>query len=283
MDVEEAAARLYAVPLEQFIPTRTTLVAEARAAGDREAAGEIGALRKPSVAAWLVNQLARLDPQPLAALTSLGSRLRDAQASLDADQLRTLGRERTGVLDEAMARAAALAAQRDLSLSAGVSSELRATFVAGLATAEAGAAVRSGRLVRALSYAGFGEVDLDEATAGSLPSLDEASVPKSPPRRQAKGAEEPGPVVAEGSGPSAADVRAEQRRRAQRGRAEALVASRRKDLEDLAARQQTAEARVAELEERLEAAQAALVEVVGRKGKAQRALREAQAALAALD
>ena len=92
VDVDEAATRLYAMPLDQFIATRKSLVAEARAAGERDVAREVGELRKPSVAAWLVNQLARLDPAPLASLTSLGDRLRDAQSAMRGSELKTLAK-----------------------------------------------------------------------------------------------------------------------------------------------------------------------------------------------
>jgi hypothetical protein len=280
MDLDEAASRLYAMPLDQFIPTRTALVSEARAAREPDLATSIGTLRKPSVAAWLVNQLARLDPAPLSALTALGDRLREAQSTLDGTALRELARQRSDVVDEAMARVSSLAADRGVAVSPGVSTELHDTFVAALATAEAGAAVRSGRLVRALSYAGFGDVDLDHALAGSAPSMAGVSTPE--PGHEAAPSRRGGKPSRRGGGPSAAEVKAAERRQAQRDKAEALVASRREELRELEERQQAAEAHIGELEQQLEEAQAALVRVVGRKGKAQRALREAEAALSEL-
>jgi hypothetical protein len=278
MDLDEAATRLYAMPLDQFISTRTTLVAEARAAREADLSKSIGTLRKPSVAAWLVNQLARLDPAPLTALTALGDRLREAQSNLDGTALRELARQRSNVVDEAMARVSSLAADRGVALSPGLSTELHDTFVAAVATGEAGAAVRSGRLVRALSYAGFGDVDLDDALAGSAPSVAGVSTPEPGP----EAGPSRGKPSRRGGGPSAAEVRAAERRQAQRDKAGALVASRREELRELEERQQAAEAHIGDLEEQLEEAQAALVRVVGRKGKAQRALREAEAALSEL-
>jgi hypothetical protein len=281
VDVDEAATRLYAMPLDQFIATRRSLVAEARAAGEREVAREVGALRKPSVAAWLVNQLARLDPAPVAGLTSLGDRLRDAQSAMRGSELKTLARERSAVVEEAMARVSALAGDRGVGLSPGVTAELHDTFVAALATAEAGGAVRSGRLVRALSYAGFGDVDLDEALAGSLPSAAEAAGAAGA-AGAASGRE------AESSGTKAADrsaveAREAERHEARRREAEEVVAARREELDEVAEEQTAAETHIGELEEQLEAAQAALMALVGRKAKAQRALREAEGALAALE
>jgi small-conductance mechanosensitive channel len=47
---------------------------------------------------------------------------------------------------------------------------VRETFIAALATTPAAEAVGSGQLTRALSYAGFGDVDLSEATAAPAPA-----------------------------------------------------------------------------------------------------------------
>ena len=52
-------AHLYGLPLEEFVAARDQAARAARKAGDREAAAELAALRKPTVAAWAVNQLSR--------------------------------------------------------------------------------------------------------------------------------------------------------------------------------------------------------------------------------
>ena len=57
-----ALRSLYAVPPEEFMAERKRLVAEAKADGDPAVAKEIGTLRKPSLAAWAVNLLAREAP-----------------------------------------------------------------------------------------------------------------------------------------------------------------------------------------------------------------------------
>ena len=56
------------------------------------------------------------------------------------------------------------------SLSMPVANQVRETFVAALATTAAAETVGSGQLTRALSYAGFGDVDLSEATAAPAPA-----------------------------------------------------------------------------------------------------------------
>src|SRR5690242_10980815 len=51
----EIAERLYAAEPHLFVAGRDAAVAAARAAGDTRGAAAIAALRKPTVAAWLVN------------------------------------------------------------------------------------------------------------------------------------------------------------------------------------------------------------------------------------
>jgi hypothetical protein len=73
------AADLYGLPLEEFTKARDGLAKELRRAGKKEAADEVKALRKPSVSAWTVNQLARRHPQETKALVKAGDELRKAQ------------------------------------------------------------------------------------------------------------------------------------------------------------------------------------------------------------
>jgi hypothetical protein len=72
-------ADLYGLPLEDFTNARDELAKELRRAGKKEAAHEVKALRKPSVSAWTVNQLARRRPQDVRALVKAGDELRKAQ------------------------------------------------------------------------------------------------------------------------------------------------------------------------------------------------------------
>ena len=73
---------------------RTALVAEARRDGERELAKQIGALRKPTRSAWLINLLARTAPDEVGALLDLGDALREAQVNLAGPELRRLSGER---------------------------------------------------------------------------------------------------------------------------------------------------------------------------------------------
>ncbi|RKR88567.1 hypothetical protein BDK92_2895 [Micromonospora pisi] len=152
--------RLYTAPPEGFVGARTEAVAAARAAGDEATARQLAKLRKPTVAAWLVNLLAIRRPELVADLVELAAELRAAQRDLRGPRLRELSAQRRGTVAALVAEARALGVEADPRLGAGKLplAEVEATLQAALADVEVAEQVRSGRLVRAASYAGFGEV-----------------------------------------------------------------------------------------------------------------------------
>jgi hypothetical protein len=169
-DVDEAAlaaaaARVYAVAPEDFMPLRTELVKAARAGGDKALAAEIGRLRKPSMSAWALNLVAHQGSPVLAELSELGARMRSATSRLDVAELSAVRPERDRVLAALVAAAAEVVSDGGRTLSAAGRHEVRDTGIAALADAEAQAAIETGTLVRTLSYSGFGEVDVADAVA----------------------------------------------------------------------------------------------------------------------
>jgi hypothetical protein len=82
IDLEQAVDELYGVAPEEFVPTRKRLAAELKGDGNNAAAAVIAAARKPTVAAWTLNQLARSRRKEVDLLLDAGHRLRQAQASL---------------------------------------------------------------------------------------------------------------------------------------------------------------------------------------------------------
>ena len=54
---------LFDLPPTEFIAARDALAKQLKADGDAGAAAEVKALRRPSVAAWAVNQVARRQPR----------------------------------------------------------------------------------------------------------------------------------------------------------------------------------------------------------------------------
>jgi hypothetical protein len=150
--------RLYAAPPDGFVAARAEAVAAARAAGDAAAAREIGRLRKPTVAAWVVNLLAIRRPELLAELAGLAGELRTAQRDLRGPALRELSARRRAVVAALTAQARQLAHEVDPTPPRLPLAEVESTLHAALSDAELAERVRSGRLLRAASYAGFGEV-----------------------------------------------------------------------------------------------------------------------------
>jgi DNA repair exonuclease SbcCD ATPase subunit len=155
---DEIVARLYEVPPEKFVAVRDEAVAAARRVGDRATATAIGKLRRPTVAAWLVNLLARRRTDLIDELLSLGAALRSAQHDLRGEELRELSVRRRAAIGELVAQARRLAREEGRSGRENLPlAEVEATLTAALAEAEVAEAVRAGTLVKAVDYAGFGE------------------------------------------------------------------------------------------------------------------------------
>ena len=165
LHLRAAVEQLYAAPLARFTPLRTELVVASRAAGDKGLAASVSRLRKPTVAAWAVNHYVRHHRDGVADLRAFAVLLRTAQRTLDADQLRTLGRERARRVDDLADAIAAAARSSGQPLGAAPLQEVRDTLTALIADEAAEASIMTGSLVRALSYSGFGSVDIDDVVA----------------------------------------------------------------------------------------------------------------------
>jgi len=161
----QAAADLYALPPAEFTAARDELAKQARTAGQRDDAALIKKLTRPTVSAWLVNQLVRAAPGSMDRVYELGEALLAAQQELAGDRLRELSVQRRQLIAELMPEVSGVAADAGVTASPAALDEVRATLEAALADAGARDAVRTGQLTRALSYAGIGEVDLAAALA----------------------------------------------------------------------------------------------------------------------
>ena len=67
--------RLYALPLEEFTPERDEVAKRLRQEGNAEAAGAVKELKKPSIAAWAVNQVQRDRPDEVRELVDVTEEL----------------------------------------------------------------------------------------------------------------------------------------------------------------------------------------------------------------
>lgn len=168
--LDALAVELYALPPDEFTAARN-----ARASGDRELAARLKALRKPTVAAWAVNLLAR-EGQLRDAL-DLAAALREAQDDLDAAELSRLSRQRRQLVSALASQAVKLASDRGVTVSASARDDIQKTVNAAVMDAAAAAAVMTARLTRPLEASGFEPVDVSEAVGGSLPGVLDAPAP----------------------------------------------------------------------------------------------------------
>ena len=166
--VTAAVAELYDADPQEFTDRRKALAAAARAAGDADAAKQIAALRKPTRAAWVVNRLARTDPDAPTRLASLAAALQAAQQAKDGPRLRELSAARGPLIDALTGQALDAAGVPDPP--AGLREEVSATLTAALADPDVAAGFASGTLTRAVQWAGFGVAPFGSAGDDSEPA-----------------------------------------------------------------------------------------------------------------
>ena len=126
--LSDAAADLYSADPESFTARRKELAAQARRAGDAEAAKSIAALGKPTKSAWLVNKLVRDDPTVPQRLADLGDQLRAGEAALDGASIRKLSAARRELIDSLVKQALGADAQRQAALREEVTGTLNAAL-----------------------------------------------------------------------------------------------------------------------------------------------------------
>ncbi len=160
--------RLYALPLDRFTDERNALARSLREEGKRDEAEAVKQLRKPSLAVWTANRLARGRPDDARVLVRAAERLARGETDADADfrsALDALAGAAPAVLEEAGRRPTG-------SLLDSVASTLRAAA----ADADARADLLKGRLTREPEATGF------EAMRGVAARPAEKRAAK-PPRR----------------------------------------------------------------------------------------------------
>ena len=159
-------AELYGLDPKDFVPARNELAKRLRKEGDRALAAEVAKLRRPSPAAWAVNQLARRHRSDLEELARLGEALRAAQdgalAGAQPGDLRQAARARRDAVSRLAGLAEGLLDERDGGAAAHAR-EVASTLEAASLDADAAAAVLDGRLSEELQPpSGFGVFDLPE-------------------------------------------------------------------------------------------------------------------------
>jgi hypothetical protein len=178
--VEEAAGRLYSLPLEDFTRERDATARELRKAKEREAAEQVGKLPKPTQAAWAANALVREHRDLIDALLDAVDDLREAQeaavAGKGAEALRDAAAAERAAVD-ALVTAGKKLKPGGRKPSGATLERLRTTLQAAATDEEVRDALDRGRVV----------ADAEGGGAwGLVPGADVPATPRPAKRRAAK-------------------------------------------------------------------------------------------------
>jgi hypothetical protein len=161
---------LYAADLDAFTRERDAAAKRLRADGDKDAATEVKALRKPAVPAWAINRAVRDDRRAADALLDAGHALREAQRKLLQGGSQAAFEKARTQHAKALDRLTAVAAEA-LEAARGSAPEatldrVRATLQAASTSDEGRTLLAQGRLVADVAPTGFealGDVELPPA------------------------------------------------------------------------------------------------------------------------
>lgn len=294
--VEQAADELYGLAPGEFTSARDARAKELRSAGDREAANAVKALRKPTVAAWALNQLSRRKGKDLDRLLAAGEKLRGAQEELLAGGDRSAfqdaaARERELVADltATTVELAGEAGERG----PGLEEKVAATLHAAALDNETAAELRAGRLLREReAIGGFGGFGAAAPAPEPAPARKREPAKKAAKARTAKGSD----ARKDAKAREDAEQRKDADRREAAERRQRLAAARtderhaRRELEaaekalgSAAARAEAAEAHAADANKRAKTAKQRLEEARRAQTAARKAHARAEKALASAE
>ncbi|SDT72872.1 hypothetical protein [Jiangella sp. DSM 45060] len=277
MNLDDAADELYALPPDEFVEARNTLAKRLKSEGAGDVAARVKALRKPTVAAWLTNQLVRQHDDDVQALADLGERMRRAMSAMDGAALRELTAERKKQVDGLLKAARKVAAAAGQKAGPDLIEAVAASLDAAIADPRAAEVLRAARLSHGLEHVGFGAVE-DDGEAAEVISLSEARVargqrlettrrPRATPAAEAE-AEPAGSAASESAAePESAGDQARAERELEQ--AEAAVDAAEDQVDD-------AEAALDDQRQRLERAQEAVERLTEELAAARRELEQAR-------
>ena len=306
MSLDDDLDDLYGVAPEEFTARRKDLAAAAKKRGDADDAKAIAAARKPTAAAWVVNQLVRAAPSARTRLSDLSEGLRAAHAEMDGPRIRELTTAQRKLVHELVRSAFEAADLADPS--AAMRDDVTNTLQAAIADPEV--AERLGRLAKAEQFSGFGDfggfaAGVPEAAAATRSAPSKSAPSKAAPSKSAPSKSAPSSRKATAKPaapkPNPAELRAARRNRdraeseakaanaAQTKAADAVddvkatLASARRRYEKLLESLHAAEREVDAADEELTAAQRSAGEAAERVKVADTALAEAEKALAKIE
>jgi hypothetical protein len=168
---DEAVTTLYQAALSDFVAERKRLVAELKAAGDKDAAARVARLVRPPVSAWAVNQLWWREREAFEALVAAAGRVKvgDREASLAHRQaLARLKEAAQSLLQEAGNAATEPTLRR-------VTTTLSAVAATGGFQPDAPGALSADRDPPGFEALGFGAVPPPTTTAAAAPPDDQSA------------------------------------------------------------------------------------------------------------
>ena len=171
-DLQHAVDELYALPPGDFTRARDERAKALRKAGRREEADAVKGLRKPTVAAWALNQLARQRAREVERLLAAGEALRAAQEDLlaggDREAFQRAAAKERDEVARLAGEAAELTTQADEKAGAALREKVAETLHAAALDEETAEELRAGRLVREReAIGGFAGVMAPPAPAGA--------------------------------------------------------------------------------------------------------------------
>ena len=156
----EEIDQLFSLSLDEFTAARNELAHRPKQEGEDEAAEQVRALAKPSVAAWAVNQLARREAESVRTLLNVGARLRSAQerslrGERAADELRAAQAEEREVVRKLTQRAGELLREAGRPATAPMLDRVSSTLRASALAEPGRTLLREGRLSAEVEVSGF--------------------------------------------------------------------------------------------------------------------------------
>lgn len=152
--LEQDLIELYGVAPDEFVRARNALVGRLRKAGRSGDAVEIAGLRKPSIPLWVVNHVARLEPDAVRQLVEAVDRLKRAHFGGPAE-VATATEDQRAALHRLVDRARQALHGAGLKPSPAVLDRVTGTLLGAAADVQARADLRHGRLQDERQAPGF--------------------------------------------------------------------------------------------------------------------------------
>lgn len=156
---EKRLDRLFRAPLEEFTPARDELARSLRSDGKTEAADWVKGLRKPTRAAWIVNQVAARNTKAISQLLRASAELREAQdemlaGSTNHRRLRESAQRERKAIDSLTGTAEQIGGQ--IGVGQQILGRVAETLQAAASDPEVAEAIERGRLTREQRAASIG-------------------------------------------------------------------------------------------------------------------------------